>query len=211
MRSFEELIVECANAACMDWRYPPLPGDWLATVTSRLPGGLRHAVAMAVDDGIIQIVEGHRFALSGLGSTKGPYAFFSRSAREVPAPNWEYFVQAAEYGRVTRAVNSRMLRVAFEDDLMDVSVYEADRVVWCIEVKERAHDLEPLLVGMRSGSAQVDMNTPDRHNDALRKSKYLMRHKPPYFSLVAIGRRLDFSVTYQGAGFTLTEDLVPIA
>jgi hypothetical protein len=46
--------------------------------------------------------------------------------------------------------------------------------------------------------------------DPLRKSKYLLRHRPPYFSMVAIGSRMDFSVEYHGDGFDLTEALVPI-
>jgi hypothetical protein len=171
---------------------------------------LREAIAVAVDDGTITVVNGHRFSLAGLAPGKGPYAFFSRSARRVPAPNWEYFVQAAEYGRVAKAVEPRGLRVDFEDDLMDVSVYDSDRALWCIEVKEKARDLEQLLLGIRDVAASVDMTSPDRHNDPLRKSKYLMRHRPPYFSLVSIGRRLDFSVIYDSAGFDLTADLIPI-
>jgi hypothetical protein len=113
----------------------------------------------------------------------------------VPAPNWEYFVQAAEYGRVARAVEPQGLRVDFEDDLMEISVYEADRVVWCIEVKETARDLRSLLLGVRRECGHVDMSAPDRHNDPLRKSKYILRHRPSYFPMVAIGQRLDFSVT----------------
>jgi hypothetical protein len=171
---------------------------------------LREAIATAGDDGTITVVDGHRFALAGLASGKGPYAFFSRSARHVPAPNWEYFVQAAEYGRVAKAVEPRGLRVDFEDDLMDISVYDSDRVLWCIEVKEKTRDLEQLLLGIREVAANVDMASPDRHNDPLRKSKYLMRHRPPYFSLVAIGRRFDFSVIYGSSGFELSDDLIPI-
>lgn len=187
-----------------------MPEDWLERIEHRLPPGLREAIAEAIENDSIRLVDGHRFSLSGLPTTKGPYAFFSRSARQVPAPNWEYFVQAAEYGRVARAVEPRGLRVDFEDDLMDVSVYEGDRVLWCIEVKEKAGDLQSLLQGMRRESPHVDLSAPDRGNDPLRKSKYLVRHRPPYFSMVAIGSRLDFSVSYRGGGFDLTEDLVSV-
>jgi hypothetical protein len=210
MRSLEDLVVSWGQAACDEWGYPPLSEDWLSTVTGRLPPGLRQTIAEAVERSSISIVGGHRFSLAGLAARKGPYAFFSRSPRRVPAPNWEYFVQAAEYGRVTRAVEPRGLRVDFEDDLMDVAVYDGPHVVWCIEAKEKARDLEKLLRGLRQGSQHVDMNVSDRHNDPLRKSKYLMRRRPPYFSMVAIGRRLDFSVSYELDGFTLTEDLVPM-
>ena len=94
---------------------------------------------------------------------------------------------------------------------MDVSVSAGNRVLWCIEVKEKGRDLDPLLTGMRRIGVNVDLLGPDRHNDPLRKSKYLLRHRPPYFSLVAVGRRLDFSVVYSANGFELTEDLVPLA
>ena len=210
MPSFEELVVAWGEAACDEWGYPPLPDDWISTLTLRLPPGLRQTIAEAVHDNSIRVVDGHRFSLPGLSPGKGPYAFFSRSARQAPAPNWEYFIQAAEYRRVARAVEPCGLRVDFEDDLMDVSVYDADSVLWCIEVKEKSGDLDRLLVGLRQQSHRVDMTAPDRHNDPLRKSKYLMRHRPSYFSLVAIGQRLDFGVSYTSEGFTLSEDLVPI-
>jgi hypothetical protein len=86
MSSFEALVLEWAAAACAEWSYPPV-GEWLATVTQRLPPGLRSAVADAVERAVILEVGGHRFTLAGLGTTKGPYAFFSRSDRQVPAPN----------------------------------------------------------------------------------------------------------------------------
>jgi hypothetical protein len=210
MGSFNQLIGSCGEVACSEWGYPALPADWLPAIEQRLPPGLRKAIAEAVENGTMLIVDGHRFSLSGLAASKGPYALFSRSAREVPAPNWEYFVQAAEYGRLSRIVEPRELRVDFEDDLMDVAVYEGGRVLWCIEVKEKSRDLSSLLKGMRQHASHVDLTAPDRHNDPLRKSKYLLRHRPPYFSLVAIGSRLDFSVTYHSDGFVLTEDLVPI-
>lgn len=211
MPSFEQLVGSMGAAACREWGYPDLPSTWMPAVLSRLPPGLRQALADAIEGEIIRVVSGHRFTLSGLAPGKGPYAFFSRSSKRVPAPNWEYFVQAAEYGRIVRAVGRSDLRVSFEDDLMDISVSAGDRVLWCIEVKEKGRDLDPLLSGLRRVGVKADLTSPDRHNDPLRKSKYLLRHQPPYFSLVAVGRRLDFSVIYRAHGFDLTEDLVPLA
>ncbi|HKN37912.1 MAG TPA: hypothetical protein VJ456_02240 [Acidimicrobiia bacterium] len=209
MSSFEALVLDWARAACADWGYPDVGAEWLSAVAARLPQGLGSAVADAVERGVIVVVDGHRFTLAGLDAGKGPYAFFSRSNRRVPAPNWEYFVQAAEYGRVTAAVGDRGYRVDFEDDLMDVSVYDEERLVWCIEVKEKARSLDSLLTGIRRYGRALDRNAPDRGDDALRKAKYLARRRPPYFSLVAIGCRLDFSVSYDGDRFSLVDDLVP--
>ncbi len=210
VRAFESLVTEWAEAACRDWGYPRPPADWIDRVEARLPTGLRSAVAEGVQRGVI-VVDGHRFTLAGLAAGKGSYAFFSRSSTRVPAPNWEYFVQAAEYARVSVAVAPRGLRVDFEDDLMDISVYDGEDLVWCIEVKEKARGLDVLLGGIRSHGRSVDMTVADRGNDALRKAKYLIRRRPPYFSLVAIGRRRDFSVSYTDTGFSLVEDLVPVA
>ena len=211
MIPFERLVVEWAAAACAEWGYPPAGPDWLSTVTQRLPHGLRSAIADAAERGVIIVVGGHRFTLAGLGPTKGPYAFFSRSDRQVPAPNWECFIQAAEYGRISAAVAPRGYRVDFEDDLMDISVYDADRLLWCIEVKEKAGSLDGLLTGIRRYGRSPDWESPDRGNDPLRKAKYLARHRPDYFSLVAIGCRFDFSVSYDGDRFSLVDDLIPLA
>lgn len=210
MDPFEDLIVDACTAACEEWGYPPVESRWLAMVGDRLPPGLRSAFAEGVASGVIELIGGHRFSLTGLAAGKGPYAMFSRSSKSAPAPNWEYFVQAAEFVRLLRVVADRGLRVDFEDDLMDLSVYDGRTVLWCVEVKEKASQLAPLLTGMRANAPAVDLDRPDRHDDALRKCKYLVRHRPPYFSMVAIGQRLDFSVTHHDGGFVLTHDLVPI-
>ena len=197
-------------AACDAWGHPAVGPEWIEQVEARLPPGVRTAVARAAASDCLVTVDGHRFRLEGLAPGKGPYAFFSRSQRQVPAPNWEYFVQIAEYDRVRRAMAGADLRVDFEDELMDISVRDGGTLLWCIEVKERAGDLDALLAGITSYAGVAD-DAPDRGNDALRKAKYLQRQRPPWFSLVGIGRRLDFSVEHGGgAGFRLVPDVVPV-
>lgn len=173
--------------------------------------GLGALIAQGVDDGTLRVVDGHRFTLAGLAPGKGPYAFFSRYAdRGEPGPNWEYFVQVAEYIRIRNAVADRF-RVDFEDELMDISVRDGEHVVWCIEVKEQAGQLASLLTGIRQHAQSVDDAAPDRGNDPLRKAKYIVRRRPDFFSLVAIGQRLDFHIEYDGErSFTLVPDVVPI-
>jgi len=211
MDAFEDLVRTWANAACADWGYPSTSDDWLTTALQRLPAGLGSAIAHGVDSGQVRLVDGHRFTLEGLESGKGPYAFFSRSSRREPSPNWEYFVQVAEYLRLRAALSGRGLRVTFEDDLMDLAVYADEGLVWCIEVKERARQLPPLVAGIRKHGHHVDFEVPDRGNDPLRKAKYLVQRRPPYFSAVAVGCRLDYSVTHTDGGFELVEDVVPFA
>jgi hypothetical protein len=125
--------------------------------------------------------------------------------------NWEYFVQVAEYLRVREATARHGFTVWFEDALMDVTVRRVSELLWAIEVKEKARQLPVLLEQLREHAVGVDLDAADRGNDPLRKAKYLVKHRPPYFSLVAIGERRDFSVTYTEGGFHLREDLVPYA
>lgn len=198
-------------AAAEAWGYPPLSPEWLARIEARLPHGVRTAIDRAVADGSLITVGGHQFRLEGLAAGKGPYSFFSRSDRGEPAPNWEYFVQIAEYHRLRRALRDGDLLVDFEDDLMDISVRQDGDLVWCIEVKEKAADIDRLLAGIESHAGGVADDAPDRGNDPLRKAKYLQRQRPPWFSLVALGHRRDFAVEHpDGGGFRLVPDVVPI-
>lgn len=209
---FEDLLRKWGDAACDAWGYQTVSDAWLEVALERLPAGLGSALSDGVASGQVRLLDGgHRFTLAGLQAGKGPYAFFSKSSRGQPAPNWEYFVQVAEYVRVRASVSGRGLKVTFEDDLMDIAVYEQDDLLWCIEVKERARQLAPLVAGIREHGQHVDFELPDRGNDALRKAKYLVGRRPPYFSAVAIGCRLDFSVVHSADGFDLVDDCVPIA
>jgi hypothetical protein len=207
---FRSLLVDWAAAACEEWGYPPVDEGWADAVERRLPPGLRALVADGVEQGTVEVV-GHRFRPVDLPENKGPYAFLSRSAAERPALNWEYFVQLAEYLRIRQAAVRHGLTVSFEDALMDVTVRRSAELLWAVEVKEQARQLPVLLDQLREHAPGVDLEAPDRGNDPLRKAKYLSTHRPPYFSLVAIGERRDFSVTYTENGFLLREDLVPYA
>jgi hypothetical protein len=211
--TFESNFRAWVVAACKEWGYPPPSRDWFERAERRLPAGLRRTLELGLADGVVQVVAGYRFRLDGLAAHKGPYAFFSRfSQRRQPGPNWEYFVQVAEYVRIRRAVRDPGYRVSFEDELMDISVRDGhDRLVWCMEVKERADQLDPLLVGILRYASGVDPGIPDRHNDPLRKAKYLLRARPDYFSLMAVGKRIDFQVVRLGSDrFELTPDVIPL-
>jgi hypothetical protein len=157
------------------------------------------------------ISQGYTFLLKGLAPNKGPYHWFSRFASERrPNPNWEYYVQVAEYVRLSNALAGRGYELTFEDDLMDVGIYRDGQLVVCCEIKEKSSQAVRLVSRMRAYQSRVDLSEPDRGNDALRKAKYLVRKRPKYFYLVAIGARFEFSVLYPHEySFELREDLLP--
>lgn len=54
--------------------------------------------------------------------------WFSRFvAKQRPNPNWEYYVQVAEYVRLSTALAGHGYELTFEDDLMDIGVYSQGR------------------------------------------------------------------------------------
>jgi hypothetical protein len=162
---------------------------------------------------LIRPVGKYRFTLQGLPAGKGPYAWVGRDAAGAPAMHWEYLVQAAEYARIYRAVATRGYTIAVEDRLMDITISDTSgKLRWYLEVKEKAADLPRFVAAIRGyGASGVDLDASDRGNDALRKAKYVVRYRPEYFSVSAIGMRMDFAVTEDGNRFNLFEDMVPFA
>jgi hypothetical protein len=206
---FDQAFRSWAEAACEEWGYEPVDEGWVRDAYGRLPRGLRSLLGSGIEQGLVETVEGFRFRLAGLPAGKGPYAWLGRAANGVPAVHWEYYVQAAEYTRLATARGG--LAVSFEDELMDVTAYRDGQLLLACEVKERASQLPPLLEGIRRYAGGFDPTEPDRGNDPLRKAKYITRARPAYFSLAAIGQRLEFSVDYRPDGtFTLTEDVAPL-
>ena len=85
-------------------------------------------------------------------------------------------------------------------------------LVWYIEVKEKAQEVLTFADGIaRYGIEGVDTDLPDRHNDALQKAKYLVRYRPRYLTLTAIGMSLHYCVVHgDGNRFELVRDIVPL-
>lgn len=207
---FRDVVDEAAAAFCAQQGYPPTTAEWSTVFAKRIPVGLCWVLGDALQRGSVEIPGGSAgFVLPALLG-KGPYALFSRSAKGVPAPNWEYFVQVAEYARLVSTAEARGWRVGFEDGLMDVSVYDDSGLLWCIEVKEQAKGLRALVSALSIHGRGIDGDAPDRHDDPLRKAKYLLKHRPAWFSAVAIGERHDFTVRYDNDHFELDRDVLPL-
>ena len=208
--TFGALLRGWVGAACREWGYPEPGEDYYERIFRRLPEGLCTLLAVGVKEGSI-IPQGPKFTLKDLPQGKGPYAWFSRrSAPKEPSPNWEYFVQAAEFVRLSHIAESQGLTVTFEDQLMDLTLYRDGRLVVCCEVKERASQIQELASKLRVYGEGVNLSQPDRGNDPLRKAKYLVRRRPEYLSLIAIGVRFEYRVLYlKGRTFELVRDVIP--
>ena len=139
----QDAVLRWGEAAAEEFGYARPSPDWAAAAVDRIGPDVMSAVLAGVASGDVELI-GPRFRLPALGRAKGPYAWFSRSARGVPAPNWEYFVQVATWLQVRADVPAHAV-VGFEDGLMDVSVRVGGDVVWCVEVRERAAQLQTLL------------------------------------------------------------------
>lgn len=208
---FTELLQVWVNAACQEWNYPQTTIEQIAGVPDRLPLGLQTLITKGHAGGLITST-GLRFTLTGLPAGKGPYAWLSKDERRVPAVNWEYLVQAAEYVRVHEQLAPLGYLVLVEDRLMDITVVRDGNLLWYIEVKEKAAGLPTLAERIAGyGAAGVDPDRADRGNDALQKAGYLLRYRPEYFTITAIGMALNYRVNYEEPTyFRLLPDLVPL-
>jgi hypothetical protein len=184
MARFESSFREWVESACKEWKYPSPSTEFYSNVKVRLPDGLRATLGFGLNNGII-LATGHTFSLKGLPSSKGPYNWFSRySASQIPNPNWEYYVQVAEYVRLYEALVDKGYTLTFEDSLMDIGVYDGDKLIVFCEVKENSNQALALVQGVKQHEQYVDLNAEDRGNDPLRKAKYIIEHKPEYFCVV---------------------------
>jgi len=208
---FDRCFRAWTAAACSEWKWQEPGQAYFSRAYERLPEGLRTLIAQGVASGLI-IPRGRQFTLRGLAPNKGPYAWFSRHAQDKgPNPNWEYFVQVAEFVRLSNLGARSGFTVTFEDHLMDLAVYDGQRLLVCVEVKERTTQLQDLVKKVRAYEPAVNLSEPDRGNDPLRKAKYIVRHQPTYFCGVAIGTRLEYSVRYpEGKAFELSRDVIPL-
>ena len=211
LQEFDTYFRDWARAACQEWGYP-MPSDrYYAKVYERLPEGLRALLGFGLNSGLI-ISKGRTFTLKGLPSTKGPYNWFSHyKTLKEPAPNWEYFVHVAEFVRLHTIAAAKGLLVTFEDDTMDIALYQDARLIVYCEVKKRVSQIQELIKGIKVYQSAVDLPAPDRGNDPLRKAKCIVKRKPEYFVGVAIGARFEYKMIYLGEGsFQLVRDVVPL-
>ena len=123
---FQVHLRRWVKSACAEWSVAEPGEEYYTVCNERLPIGLRTLLARGLSEGLI-LVEGHRFRLQGFASQKGPYQLFSnRPWQGGPHPNWEYYIQVAEYVRLQRVAAGFDLRLAFEDVAMDLALYHGN-------------------------------------------------------------------------------------
>ncbi|MCK4522306.1 MAG: hypothetical protein KAU20_07065 [Nanoarchaeota archaeon] len=207
---FETRFKIWVKSACEEWKFPEPSQEYYSKIVNRLPYGLQSLLIQGIKDGLI-ILEGKNFFIQSKTNKKGPYNWFSKfSSKKEPAPNWEWFVHAAEFVRFSNIAKTNNLTVVFEDDLMDIALYKDKKLVICCEVKEKSDKLKELIKGIKTYQNDIDFIISDRGNDSLRKAKYIIKRRPEYFCGVAIGIHFEFKVTYPSIdSFKLTEDIIP--
>ena len=208
--AFDQQVKLWASTACHEWGFAEPSEQFFAKFNERLPAGLLTTIGFGIDKGIV-VPDGCTFRIKGLDKTKGPYNWFSRdNVKQRPNPNWEYYIQVAEYVRLSQAFKNGDYVLTFEDTLMDIGVYKDNKLLVCCEIKENSSQAKKLIAGMKAYESRIDLTTPDRGNDPLRKAKYIVRRRPLFFYVVAIGVRYEFSVSFpEGKAFELREDVIP--
>jgi hypothetical protein len=208
--TFDQQVRLWASAACHEWGFPEPSEQFFEKLNERLPSGLLATIGFGIDKGIV-VPDGCAFRIKGLTQTKGPYNWFSRdNAKRKINPNWEYYIQVAEYVRLWQAFENSNHVLTFEDALMDIGVYKDNKLFVCCEIKEKSTQAKRLIAGIKAYEARIDLTTPDRGNDPLRKAKYIVHQRPLFFYIVAIGVRYEFSVAFpEGKAFELREDIIP--
>ena len=126
------------------------------------------------------------------------------------APYWELFVQLADYGWIRSIAGRNGQEVRLEDRLMDITVSSGNQIILYIENKEKASSAVNLVKGMHEyGEKGFNLDDPDRGNDQLRKSKYIVKKdaRPIFLGISAIGYKQLFEVKYlDGNRFHLIKD-----
>lgn len=208
--AFDQQVRLWASTACDEWGFPQPSVEFFEKLKERIPGGLFATIGFGLEKGIV-LPSGCTFRIKGISQSKGPYNWFSKdNINRRLNPNWEYYIQVAEYVRLWQAFENESYALTFEDALMDIGVYKDNRLLVCCEIKEKSSQAKKLIAGIKTYEMGIDMTAPDRGNDPLRKAKYIIHQRPLFFYLVAIGVRYEFSVSFpEDKSFELREDIIP--
>ncbi len=215
-KHFDRIFRNWVERTCKEWKYELPTESYYADIYDRLPLGLRTTIAISCKKGIIKDVGRSKTGSAGfrpinVPEIKGPYSWLERDRQNrVPRPAWEYYIQVSEYTRLFEAFRGKDYELRFEDDLMDIALYHGNDLIVCCETKEKSKQAQSLIRGIKKYESASSLPEKDRGNDSLRKAKYIVEHKPPYFYVVSIGRRFEYRISYpDNKQFQLNEDIIP--
>jgi hypothetical protein len=208
---FDRRFREWVNDACSKWDYPEPLQEYYDRFDAKIPEEYQRSVVQAIDEGLV-ISKGLHFQVKDGRGVHGPYQWFSRNRDMRPGPNWEYFIEVPEFLRYQHLASKHGMKAFFESpEEVDVSLRDrSNKTVLICEVKVNPDSILKILSGLKEYERKVDMIVGDRGNDPLRKAKYIVRTRPDWFCLAAIGSHRDFRVTYpDGYDFRLSEQSIP--
>jgi hypothetical protein len=186
---FENLFEKWAKAALAErgWPLSAMPGH------DRIPAVIKIKIAELWELGLVYPDRnGAYFRVADRKNGNGSrYKWFTYGKNEI-VPNWEYFVQLAgfrdlaiEYGYLPEWMkfeyheSSKSVNVA-----VDIGIKIPGGGAVFVEVKESEIQWKNLIVEVQAiGEKGVDLDEQDRHNDPLRKAKYIIGGHPDYSSV----------------------------
>jgi hypothetical protein len=215
LNNFDEHFKALVHRTCEEWNFSLPKSEYYQEIYYRLPYGLQEIISFGFESELIIDVGISKSGSAGfrpnnVSESKGPYSWFEKdNSKHQPRPCWEYFVQAAEYIRLSK-VFGKDYKLKFEDNSMDIAMYKGENLWICCEIKEKSNQASRLISGIRKFENVIDLPKNDRGNDPLRKAKYIRNFKPEYFYVVSLGRRYEFRIEYlESEKFKLIEDLIP--
>lgn len=147
---FDQQVRLWVSSACHEWGFPDPSEQFFGKLNERLPSGLLATIGFGIEKGIV-VPNGCTFMIKGLTQTKGHYNWFSRDNTKCrPNPNWEYYIQVAEYVRLWQVFENSDHVLTFEDALMDIGVYKDNKLLVCCEIKEKSTQAKKLITGIKS-------------------------------------------------------------
>ena len=207
---FSRAFAEWTRTFLLDRRLPPISASeyeaFHRRFRLRVPEDVCALIGSGLRQGLLSTVRGFFVHLNtDPRKLATQYVFHGR---EAPHPCWELYVQLAEAVRWAAIATELRLDLKMEDRLMDVTLSHDETLVVYVEAKVDPLDADALVRGVteygRIGVPAAESVVGAKLPDALKKARYLTRHRPKIFSVRALGYATDWYVIYVNEnGFAL--------
>ncbi len=171
----------------------------------RIPEEIRFAIGSGFLHGSLATTKGYYVGPPEPGKNPQYVLTVTRNPTKLSTPCWEMFVQLAEYARLHASCERRGLGLLLEYRLMDIVVKDAGGVLAYLEIKVDRADARRLVDGVGAKGASGPPTAIKRNDDAAKKVGYILRERPRYFAVRAIGFSEVYEVLYDGDRFQLRD------